>query len=164
MTAAVILTETYTGSHKTNTLPLLLQELHPYFQEKILITDEPSLYLPFVKNQARILVPFYKEADPLSSLHTSLSLAVSKEVLLLHESNGFSGIHTFKEIKKAKEYFQTQGVLYQEDSKSSLTNSLFDKSVLSVLQKQLSVNNKDTADFLRQINYVFVHEQKKKSL
>ncbi|MQR95325.1 hypothetical protein [Fictibacillus phosphorivorans] len=160
MTTAVILTETYTGSHNTNTLPLLLQELDPYFKEKILITDQPSLYLPFVNNQARILVPFYKRADPLSSLHTALSLALSNEVWLIHESKGFSGIHIFEEIKKAKEYFQTQGVLYQEDSKTSLTNSLFDKSVLRVLQKQLSINIKDTAKFLRQINYVLVHEQK----
>ncbi|MFG6493908.1 hypothetical protein P8610_00980 [Fictibacillus sp. UD] len=164
MTAAVILTEIQPASHKTNTVPHILQELEPYFQEKILISNQPSLYLPFVKNQARILVPFYKGADPLSSLHTSLSLAVSDEVWLLHESKGFSGIHTFKEMKKTKEYFQTQGILYQEESKTCFTNSLFDKSVLSVLQKQLSENNKDTAKFLRQINYVFFHEQKKKSL
>ncbi len=163
MTAAVILTECHT-THKRNSVQNILKDLEPFFEEKILITHQPSLYLPFVKDQVRILTPYFEGTNSLSSLHTSLSLAVSDEVWLLHESNNFPGIHIFNEMKKAKKHFHTQAVLFQEDSKTCLVYSLFDKSVLSVLQEQLSRKNNDIGQFLHKINYVLFQEQEKKSL
>ncbi|MCM3717893.1 hypothetical protein [Fictibacillus phosphorivorans] len=166
MTAAVILTE----PSKSNPLSYgdksavvrIIIELTPYFKEIIVITEQPRAYLPYVKDSARILTPFYKGLKPLSFIYAALSLAISEEIWILHESFPFPGIHTFKEIKRLKDSKGSQCAVYDTNHKD-LLYSILDKRVVSVLYEVMTTGNQ-IADFYNHINWTALSLQKKKSL
>lgn len=167
MTAAVILTENIQDTpilkSRERSAVHLIKELKLFFNEIILISDQPSIYLPYVKDSARILSPYYKGFEPLSSLHASLSLAVSDEVWLLHESTGFPGIQLFEELRTAKKLLNCQSVIL-DHSLASFQFGLFDKSVLGILERLLVNNDGRLELFLNQINYTSISDHKIKSL
>jgi hypothetical protein len=158
MTAAVILTnpiiDDMSDPIKKANVVHLISEIKPYFHEIILISDCHSFYLPHVKEEVRILKPYHKGNERLAALHTSLSLAASEDVWLLHESKKFPGIQLFKQLKTLKNRTNSQSVLFEQKNHNPLLYSLFDKSVLKFLDKLLA-SNKDHIDyFMNQINYI----------
>lgn len=169
MTAAVILTDKESTSSlckKISVLPLI-DELRPYFHEIILTTSKPALYLPVVKDQARILKPYFKGPDPLPSLHSSLSLAASDTVWLLHELEDYPGIQLFKELFSLKQSVQSQAVLCYSEPNISFVHGIYDRSVLNVLHETLNKEEKyddHGENFLQQINYVHYQTFETKSL
>jgi molybdopterin-guanine dinucleotide biosynthesis protein A len=167
VTAAVILTEiseTKTLSKNDKSAVVgLISELQPYFKEIIVVSDQPAVYLPYVKDTARILTPFYKGMDPLSSLHAALSLAISDDVWILHEAFPFPGINTFKEIKTLKENSNSQCAVYDKKN-PNLLYSIFDKRVLHILDEAINTNSNRIADFFNHIDCTYFPLQKKKSL
>lgn len=168
MTAAVILTDSNQSKPKLkNNKPAvvpLIKELQPYFKEIIVISNQPSVYLPHVRDTVRILTPYYKGKDPLSYLHASLSLAISNEVWLLNEAYTFPGIQLLEEMKTLKKQYRIQGVVYNIKDSNYLLYSLFDKSILTVLEKTFKINEVHLEAFLYQIKYKCFSEQNKKSL
>jgi molybdenum cofactor guanylyltransferase len=167
MTAAVILTEINESKplskNDKSAVVSLISELQPYFKEIIVVSDQPAVYLPYVKDSARILTPFYKGMDPLYSLHAALSLAISDGVWVLHEAFPFPGINTFKEIKTLKENSNSQCAVYDKKN-PSLLYSIFDKSVLPVLDEAINTNSNRITDFFNHIDCTYFPLQKKKSL
>jgi molybdopterin-guanine dinucleotide biosynthesis protein A len=167
VTAAVILTKLNESKPLSkddkSAVVSLISELKPYFKEIIVVSDQPAVYLPYVKDTTRILTPFYKGMDPLSSLHAAISLAISNDVWILHEAVPFPGINTYKEIKTLKEKSGSQCAIFDKNN-PSLIYSLFDKSVLPVLEEALITKRNQIADILRSINCKCLYEHKKKSL
>lgn len=167
MTAAVILTEI--SDSKTllkedkSAVVSLISELKPYFKEIIVINDHPAVYLPYVKDTARILTPYYKVRDPLSSIHAAISLAISDDVWILHEAFPFPGIKIFKEIMLMKESSGSQCAVYDKKN-PSLLYSILDKSVLSVLYEAIHKNSNRLDHLFNQTDCTYYPLQKKKSL
>jgi molybdopterin-guanine dinucleotide biosynthesis protein A len=167
VTAAVILTEISDSKplskEDKSAVVSLISELKPYFKEIIVINDQPAVYLPYVKDTARILTPFYKGMEPLSSLHAAISLAISNDVWILHEAFPFPGINSFKEITFLKESSGSQCAVYDKKN-PSLLYSILDKSVLSVLYEALHTNSNRLDHFFNQTDCTYFPLQKKKSL
>jgi hypothetical protein len=160
MAAAVILTSSVRSNailpRTKSNVENLISEIPPFFQEVILICHEPALFLPLIKDRARILTPYYKnkEKGHLSSLHTSLALAMSDEVWLLHEHYAFPGMQTFKQLKSIKSRTNSHAILFARNKENLLVFSLFDKRVLKTLERLLKNDKIETKDFLNQIHCI----------
>jgi molybdenum cofactor guanylyltransferase len=167
VTAAVILTEFNESKplskNDKSAVVSLISELKPYFKEIIVVSDQPSVYLPYVKDTARILTPYYKVRDPLSSIHAALSLAISDDVWILHEAFSFPGITTFNEILLLKESSGSQCAVYEKKN-PSLLYSIVDKSVLSVLYEAIHKKSNRLTHFFNQTYCTYFPLQKNKSL
>lgn len=167
MTTAVILTEisdseTLSKENKSAVVSLI-SELKPYFKEIIVVSNQPAVYLPYVKDTARILTPFYKGKDPLSSMYAAISLATSDKVWILHEAFPFPGINTFKEIMLMKESSGSQCAVYDQNN-PSLLYSILDKSVLSVLYEAIHTNSNRLDYLFNETDCTYFPFKKKKSL
>jgi molybdenum cofactor guanylyltransferase len=157
MTAAVILTD------RDRSKPVILSgkpavtkliyELSPHFKEIIIVTEKPSIYLPYVKDTVRLLSPFYKGMEPLSSLHASLSLTFSQNVWLLHENEGFPGYQFFAYLRTKQKKNNLNSVICHS-RKGCLLYSLFNKKVLNILDEMLSSSDPSVPRFLDKINSI----------
>ncbi|WNB93188.1 hypothetical protein [Bacillus sp. NEB1478] len=157
MTAAVIMTTPIKNAQffmcNKSKLVDLIFEIKPYFSEIILISDRPSSYLPYVKDSARILTPYYKGNSQLASLYTALSLSSSENVWLLHEKMQVPDIQLFSKIKALKDRKNSPAVIFDQKDKESLLYSMFDKRVINDLNKILTIKNHTIEQFINQITY-----------
>jgi molybdenum cofactor guanylyltransferase len=163
VTAAIILTDSSQMEtayvYKEPTAIHLIKELKPHFKEIIMISEKPSYYLPYVRDSVRILSPFHKGKEPLSSLHACLSLAYSRDVWLLHENEHFPGYHAFRKMKKFQNKTGVPCVVYHKDRKN-LLYSIINKRVLPSLEELLRQEKQDIDCFLKRISYLTYSAEK----
>lgn len=140
-------------------LTLQINLMKKICDEVLIVTNNPTHYLPYVPNDIRIITDYYKGFGPLSGMHAALSLSTTSYVWITACDMPFLSIKAASYMYNILRKTECDAVLPISQDKKHYLNALYNKSTTQILTKVLNERNRDVEYFIKKLMWVEVKEE-----
>ena len=116
--------------------------------EMILVTNEPGVFLPLVRNDVRIITDYYTGKGPLGGMHAAFSLSQYADIWLVGCDMPFISPQAAKLMLDKKRKMNCDAVIPCVDGRLQPLHGIFDKRCAKTIPEMLNKGMHKVGSFL----------------